>query len=87
MASMALIRMPTSTEAGTRLFPEYFSGLSFGLRNFYVSPGIHIARFQDLGGGFQLGHPVPTGWTTSTPVPTTYRFTARFGFGITYKIH
>jgi hypothetical protein len=65
---------------------EYFVGPSFITHKFYLSAGAHIGRFQDLGGGFTIGDPVPTGWTSNTPVPTTLRYTAHLAFGITYRI-
>jgi hypothetical protein len=66
---------------------EYFVGPSFTTHNVYLSVGTHIGRYQNLGGGFTLGSPVPTGWTTNTPVPTTLSYTAHLGIGITYKFH
>jgi hypothetical protein len=66
---------------------EYFVGPSFTTHNVYLSVGTHIGRYQNLGGGFSIGSPVPAGWMNSTPVPTTLSYTAHFGIGITYKLH
>jgi hypothetical protein len=66
---------------------EYFVGPSFSIHNVLLSPGVHIGRFQTLGGGFKIGDPVPTGWSGSTPVPIDLSYTAHFGIGITFKIH
>jgi hypothetical protein len=66
---------------------EYFVGPSFTTHNVYLSVGTHIGRYQNLGGGFSIGSPVPAGWTTNTPVPTTLSYTAHLGIGITYKFH
>jgi hypothetical protein len=66
---------------------EYFVGPSISIHNVLLSPGVHIGRFQTLGGGFKIGDPVPTGWSGSTPVPIDLSYTAHFGIGITFKIH
>jgi hypothetical protein len=65
---------------------EYFVGPSFSTHSVYLSIGAHVGRYQDIGGGFSIGSPVPAGWTTNTPVPTTLRYTARLAFGISYKL-
>src|SRR5262249_45915394 len=63
---------------------EYFIGPSLLSHNFYFSVGTHIGRFQDLGGGFKIGSPVPAGFGTA--VPTTLRYTAHLAFAIQYRI-
>jgi hypothetical protein len=66
---------------------EYFVGPSVSIHSVLLSPGVHIGRFQTLGGGFKIGDPVPTGWSGNTPVPIDLTYTAHFGIGITFKIH
>lgn len=66
---------------------EYFVGPSINIHNVLLSPGVHIGRFQRLGGGFKTGDPVPAGWSGNTPVPVDLNYTAHFGIGVTFKIH
>ena len=65
---------------------EYFLGPNLTIKKVALFAGVHIGRYQTLGGGFQIGHPVPTGWTTNTPVPTNLGYTAHLGVEIAYTI-
>ena len=65
---------------------EYFLGPNLTIKKVALFAGVHIGRYQNLGGGFQIGQTVPPGWTTGTPVPTVLSYTAHLGVGIAYTI-
>jgi hypothetical protein len=65
---------------------EYFLGPNLTIKKVALLMGVHIGRYQNLGGEFQIGQPVPTGWTSNTPVPTDLSYTAHLGVGIAYTI-
>ena len=62
---------------------EYFAGPALGLGSIRVQFGIHIGRFQELGGGFRLGEPVPANFPAT---PVDRRYTAHPGFALSYQI-
>ena len=63
---------------------EYFVGSAIGIKNAYVQVGSHIGRFQELGGGFNIGDTVPDKFPQT--VPLERRYTAKLGIAISYKI-
>jgi predicted nucleic acid-binding Zn-ribbon protein len=62
--------------------PEFFSGISFGIRDFYVQIGAHHGKWQELGGKFSFDDTVPETLTA----PVLWRYTTHFGFGVSYRI-
>lgn len=62
--------------------PEFFSGISFGIRDFYVQIGAHHGKWQELGGKFSFDDTVPETLTA----PVLRRYTTHFGFGVSYRI-
>lgn len=75
-----VIRLGTQSDASSFGF---FTGISGHLyHRFYLTPGIHFGQFSDFPVGFANGSPVPESFGELTPVK---RWTARFGFAITFK--
>jgi hypothetical protein len=62
-----------------------FGGVSLRLTPWlYLTPGVNVAQFADFPQGFtQAGQVIPP--NTGTPTPTK-RYTARFGFSVTFKL-
>jgi hypothetical protein len=61
----------------------YFGGVSVSLWNrLFITPGIHFGQFADVPTGLSIGQTIPTNFGQLQPVN---RWTARFGFSITYK--
>jgi hypothetical protein len=72
----------TSSNSNTASF-GYFGGLSLSFwHRLYLTPGVHVGQFADLPAGLSLGQAIPANFGQIQPVK---RWTARFGFGITYK--
>jgi len=63
--------------------PEFFSGISFGIKDFFVQIGAHHGRWQELGGGFSLGDTVPD---KLDKILVSRRYTTHFAFGLSYHI-
>jgi len=63
--------------------PEFFSGISFGFDSLSLQVGAHYGRWQELGGGFRLGETVPG---DLRDIPVSRRYTAHWGFGVSYPL-
>lgn len=61
---------------------EFFFGGAVGFRNVFLQFGGHVGRWQELGGGFNLGDVVPA----AIPVPIERRYTIRPAVGVSYKL-
>ncbi len=63
----------------------FFGGASVRLSKWvYLTPGVHVGEFADFPQGFtHAGQVIPA--NTGTPTPNK-RWTARFAFGITFKV-
>jgi len=61
---------------------EYFFGGAVGFHNVFLQFGGHVGRWQELGGGFNLGDVVPA----AIPVPIERRYTIRPAVGVSYKL-
>jgi hypothetical protein len=61
---------------------EYFFGGAVGFHNVFLQFGGHVGRWQELGGGFNLGDTVPA----AIPVPIERRYTIRPAVGVSYKL-
>jgi hypothetical protein len=61
---------------------EYFFGGAVGFHNVFLQLGGHVGRWQELGGGFNLGDVVPA----AIPVPIERRYTIRPAVGVSYKL-
>lgn len=74
----------TNGKADTSRF-GFFGGGSVHLWNrLFLTPGVHFGEFADFPQGFDhSGQPIPE--KTGTPTPTK-RWTARFAFGITFRV-
>lgn len=62
---------------------EYFTGLSFAVHGFYLTPGLHIARVPQLAGGLVLGQAAPAGVSSST-LPITFHTALHFGIVLSH---
>jgi hypothetical protein len=61
----------------------YFGGVSVSLWNrFFVTPGIHFGQFAGVPAGLSVGQTLPPNFGQ---LQSINRWTARFGFSITYK--
>lgn len=67
---------------GSKTRVEYFLGPAFAWKGLFISPGLHIAQAQYLSNGYVQGETVSSQGFT---VPTTYKTTLKFGFGISYS--
>lgn len=63
---------------------EYFTGPSFGIHGFYLTPGLHIARAPKLGGEFILGQAAPAGVSGSS-LPISFYTTFHFGIVLSHS--
>ena len=61
---------------------EYFFGGAVGFHNVFLQFGGHVGRWQEFGGGFNLGDVVPS----AVPVPIERRYTIRPAVGVSYKL-
>ena len=61
---------------------EYFFGGAVGFHNVFLQFGGHVGRWQELGGGFNIGDVVPA----AIPVPIERRYTIRPAVGVSYKL-
>jgi hypothetical protein len=61
---------------------EYFFGGAVGFHNVFLQFGGHVGRWQELGGGFNLGDTVPA----AIPVPIERRYTIHPAVGVSYKL-
>jgi hypothetical protein len=62
---------------------EFFVGGALGFKNVYIQFGGHIGRWQELGGGFNLGETVPADFPG---VPIERRYTMRPAIGLSYRL-
>jgi hypothetical protein len=65
---------------------EYFVGYAVGFSRALVHFGEHWGRQESLGGGFTVGNPVPTGWTSSNTVPINWKYQHYFAMGFSVRI-
>src|ERR1700739_4256888 len=72
----------TNTGSNTSAF-GFFGGVSASLwHRFYVTPGVHFGQYAGVPAGLTVGQPIPPNFGQLQPIN---RWTARFGFSITYK--
>ena len=65
----------------------FFAGLSLGVnRRLMLTPGFHVGQFADFPLGFSSGSFVPPNYSPLPPTPIK-RWTARFGFSISYRVN
>jgi hypothetical protein len=78
----AVVDIKTGAAGGTDV--EYVAGLSVSYkRSFFITPGFHAGRAQNLAGGFTIGQTVPPG--ISAP-PVESHWTPGFVLAFTYRL-
>jgi hypothetical protein len=65
---------------------EYFAGYALGFSRALVHFGEHWGRQESLGGGFTVGNPVPSGWTSSNTVPINWKYQHYFAMGFSVRV-
>lgn len=65
---------------------EYFGGGAIGFSRAMVHFGEHWGRQESLGGGYTVGNPVPTGWSSSNTVPIDWTYKHHFTLGFSVRI-
>jgi hypothetical protein len=72
----------TNTGGNTSAF-GFFGGASVSLWNrLFITPGIHFGQFAGVPAGLSVGQTIPANFGQLQPIN---RWSARFGFSITYK--
>jgi hypothetical protein len=72
----------TNTGGNTSAF-GFFGGISASFWNrLFITPGVHFGQFAGTPAGLAIGQTIPANFGQLQPVN---RWTARFGFSITYK--
>ena len=72
----------TSTGSNTSSF-GFFGGVSAAFWNrLFITPGVHFGQFAGVPAGLSVGQTIPPNFGQLQPIN---RWTARFGFTITYK--
>lgn len=72
----------TNTGGNTSAF-GFFGGVSAALwHRFYVTPGVHFGQYAGVPAGLAVGQAIPANFGQLQAIN---RWTARFGFSITYK--
>jgi hypothetical protein len=51
-----------------------------------VHAGMHYGRTESLGGGYTVNTKVPTGFTSSTPVPIDWSYHPYFAIGFSVRV-
>jgi hypothetical protein len=54
--------------------PEFFAGYAAGFSRVLIHAGLHYGLVENLAGGYTVNNPVPTGFTSSTPMPINWSY-------------
>jgi hypothetical protein len=66
--------------------PEFFTGYAAGFSRVLLHVGAHFGRTEALGGGYTVDTKVPSGFTSSTPVPIVWSYHPALGIGLSVRI-
>lgn len=83
---LVLSQRSSANTSGSGLATEFIAGPSLGFVNnrMFLTLGFHAARVEQLGGGFNIGDPVPA--NLADPIPVEKNWRNGLMFSITYRI-